>query len=243
MQFENQKIHGTADNIYNISVVSPHRGENRAHNSQLHNQFIATNFQTTTYTSNTQNSAMRFSTLCLQVIGLGGAATTASVFRDLQVFLATSQALLSISSKGAVSSSASCIPHGSDPLDGQTISRYMNGYTWTVSGGEKGGVVYATSGTRYLMGKFHRIEGNVAYYTQGDLCGSTPRSVVVTFNEDCSYENMQITSSAEPGLCSYTIGIKGVCYCTRKQITLLYFYFTPYYLCYSKFYVVLFLLA
>eukprot|EP00956_Cyclotella_meneghiniana_P038288 scaffold151653_cov76-Cyclotella_meneghiniana.AAC.2 len=154
---------------------------------------------------------MRFSTLCLQVIGLSGAATTASVFRDLQVFLATSQALLSISSKGAVSSSASCIPHGSDPLDGQTISRYINGNTWSVSGGGGGKIIYAS---QYLMGIFNRIEGNVAYYTQGDLCGSTPRSVVVTFNEDCSYEIMQITSSAEPGLCSYTIGITGVCYCS-----------------------------
>eukprot|EP00956_Cyclotella_meneghiniana_P004976 scaffold6157_cov120-Cyclotella_meneghiniana.AAC.4 len=118
---------------------------------------------------------MRFAALCLHVIGLGGAATTASVFRDLQVFLATSQALLSISSKGAVSSSASCIPYGSDPLDGQTITRYINGYTWSVSGGG-GGKIYQNS--QYLVGTFDRIEGNVAYYTQGHYCGSTPRSGV-----------------------------------------------------------------
>ena len=49
---------------------------------------------------------MKFSTLFLHAICLSGsgATTTASVFRDLQVFLATSQALLSISSNGAVSS-------------------------------------------------------------------------------------------------------------------------------------------
>ena len=167
---------------------------------------------------------MRFAALCLHVIGLGGAATTASVFRDLQVFLATSQALLSISSKGAVSSSASCIPYGSNPLDGQTISGYMNGFTWSVSGGGDG-QVYQNSA---FVGTFDRIEGNVAYYTQGQSCGSTPRSAVVTFNEDCSFENMQITSAAEPQGCYYTIGITGVCYCSSvpsSQPSYIYIYY------------------
>eukprot|EP00956_Cyclotella_meneghiniana_P015684 scaffold24280_cov55-Cyclotella_meneghiniana.AAC.1 len=120
---------------------------------------------------------MKFLALYLRIIGLGGTAATASasVLRDLQA------------------SSASCIPYGSDPLDGKTVIGDVGGYSWTVSGGIDG-VVYATAGmSQYLMGKFDRIEGNVAYYTDGDLCGQTPRTVVLTFKEDCSYDDMQIT--------------------------------------------------
>eukprot|EP00956_Cyclotella_meneghiniana_P022337 scaffold42157_cov29-Cyclotella_meneghiniana.AAC.1 len=74
---------------------------------------------------------MKFSILCLHVICLSGAATTASVLHDLQVFLAVSQALLSITSKGSVSSSAPNSPNGvhadgswQHPL-GDALGRYF----------------------------------------------------------------------------------------------------------------------
>eukprot|EP00956_Cyclotella_meneghiniana_P025373 scaffold52785_cov48-Cyclotella_meneghiniana.AAC.2 len=126
------------------------------------------------------------------MIGIGDASTSNQIDIDISEF-----------------TPSACVPYGSDPLVGQQLTSSDSTYTWSVSGGG-GGKIYQS---QYLIGTFDRIEGHIAFYTEGHLCFNSPREGMVTFINDCSLGGMYISKITEPSICSYEMEVTGVCYC------------------------------
>lgn len=117
--------------------------------------------------------------------------------------------------------SGACTPIGTNPLLGQTVSGTEVGYTWTATfgvGGRFTAIPVYDASILYVLGNYDRLDGNVAYYINGDFCApiSGPRYGTVRFQEDCNVGSLQFVSAVDLGYCSYDMLVTGVCYCTES---------------------------